>query len=279
MKTQRTTLTKRERIFIDTVWSYYHQHGRHTLPWRQTTHPYKILVSEVMLQQTQVDRVIPKYRSFLKRFGTVEKLSSASLGDVLREWQGLGYNRRAKMLYECAKRVVIDYESIFPKNIAELQQLPGVGPYTASAICTFAYNVPLVMIETNIRTVFLHHFFKHKNAVTDKELARYIEKCLLVENDAREWYAALMDYGSYLKSQFDNPNKRSKHYNKQSVFKGSNRQIRGTILRLLVNTNLNKKEITKRLSQYKPQCLQTQLTLLQKEGLIQFYNSTYCLPQ
>ena len=145
--------------FKDTVWKYYREHGRSDLPWRKTTDPYRILVSEVMLQQTQVERVIPYYTRFLKKFPTVRALAKAPLSQVLIAWQGLGYNRRAKMLHEAAKEVVRGHGGLFPRTALELEKLPGVGPYTAHAVAAFAYNEDGICIETNIRTAVTHHFF------------------------------------------------------------------------------------------------------------------------
>src|SRR3989344_7710205 len=128
--------------------------ARPHLPWRKTKDPYKILVSEVMLQQTQVDRVIPFYNRFVKKYPTARALARAKLRDVLKEWNGLGYNRRAKFLHEAAKQLG---KSDFPKTAEEIENLPGVGHYTARAVAAFAFNKPEVFIETNIRTVFFYH--------------------------------------------------------------------------------------------------------------------------
>jgi A/G-specific adenine glycosylase len=225
-------MVARERQFVRTVWSYYKRQGRHDLPWRQTYDPYRILVSEIMLQQTQVDRVIPKYQAFLKQFPTIQTLAAATLGDVLVLWQGLGYNRRAKMLHECAKVVVTEYDGSVPRDEAMLRSLPGIGPYTARAVLAFAFLIPLPLIETNVRTVYIHHFFNDATDVDDKELLPYIERTLDRENP-REWYYAIMDYGSHLKRTVGNNVTKSRHYKPQSTFKGSDRQIRGIIIREL----------------------------------------------
>ncbi|HNS65921.1 MAG TPA: A/G-specific adenine glycosylase, partial [Candidatus Woesebacteria bacterium] len=175
-----------------TIW--YQKYGRHTLPWRLTTDPYAILVSELMLQQTQVSRVIPKYKVFLKRFPNLKSLKSSSLADVLIFWQGLGYNRRAKYLWQLAKTT-----QILPSSQVELEKLPGIGPYTASAICAFAFNQPTPMIETNIRSVFLYHFFPDQKNVSDRDLVPLVSSAV-DQSNPRRWYWALMDYGSYLKT-------------------------------------------------------------------------------
>lgn len=216
--------------------SHYKKQGRHNLPWRQTTNPYRILVSEIMLQQTQVDRVVPYYKNFLKQFPTPRALAAASRGDVLRAWQGLGYNRRAKFLHETAQKIVAQHKGIVPRTYNELVGLPGVGTYTAHAVRVFAHNELGVFLETNIRAVLLHHFFKDHGMVHDKELVPILTK-LVRGQDPRVFYWALMDYGSYLKKVNSNPSRKSKHYAKQSVFVGSRRQVRGMVLRALSRTS------------------------------------------
>lgn len=223
-------------IFQQVVLDYYHENQRN-LPWRQPESDghfdaYKIMVSEVMLQQTQVSRVIEKYIQFLEVFPTVNKLASANLNDVLVLWQGLGYNRRARFLREAALKVRQDHDGVMPLTLAGLIELPGIGHNTASAILVYAENTPLGFIETNVRTVYIHHFFEDAEAVTDKQILELVGLTLYRENP-REWYWALMDYGTYLKSQVVNPSRRSKHYVKQSRFKGSVREMRGEILRIL----------------------------------------------
>ncbi|MEK7101075.1 MAG: A/G-specific adenine glycosylase, partial [Patescibacteria group bacterium] len=226
-----------------TVWKYWKEHGRHELPWRKTTDPYKILVSEVMLQQTQVERVIPYYKNFLKQFPNVNALAQAPLSEVLKLWQGLGYNRRAKMLHEAAKYILSHqpvYKAsentrlnlVFPGSAAELEKLPGVGSYTAGAVAAFAYNHDEIFIETNIRTVVTHHVFPGEEQVSDAQVREVLER-VHPKGNAREWYAALMDYGAHLKRSGVRINARAKGYTKQSAFKGSGREVRGAIVRAL----------------------------------------------
>lgn len=219
-------------IFQKRVYEHYSHHGR-DLPWRHTTNPYPILVSEIMLQQTQVERVMLKYRLFLNAFPTAGSLARAPLSEVLRLWQGLGYNRRGKFLHEAAKMIKDHFRGQFPKTAEEIETLPGVGPYTARAICAFAYNAPEVFIETNIRTVYLYHFFKNRTGVADIDIIPYIAQTLDRENP-RKWYWALMDYGVWLKKEHGNANRRSAHYTKQSKFTGSNRHIRGLIIKIVL---------------------------------------------
>ncbi len=199
--------------FQNTVWKYYRAHGRDNLPWRKTKDPYKILVSEVMLQQTQVDRVIPFYKNFLKQFPTLHTLAQAPLAKVLIAWQGLGYNRRAKMLHETAKAAVEKHSGKLPKGKEALMQLPGIGPYTAGAVSAFAHNEDGIFIETNIRTVITHYFFPKKEKVSDAEIVPILTKTY-PNGKAREWYSALMDYGAHLKGCGIRINANSKQYNK-----------------------------------------------------------------
>lgn len=261
-------MNKQESLFVETVWRQYREQGRHDLPWRKTTNPYRILVSEIMLQQTQVDRVLPKYREFLRQFPTVRALAAASLSDVLRAWQGLGYNRRAKYLQEAARVVVEERKGKFPHDEPGWRSLPGVGPYTAAAVLAFAYNHPVVLIETNVRQVFLHHFFPRATAVPDAAILKLVAKTL-PPLQAREWYSALMDYGAYLKSQHGNKNTQSKHYTKQSKFSGSDRQIRGAIIKTLTSTeSLTEKALQNKLFEYDAGRVATQLARLLAEGLV-----------
>lgn len=259
------------RKFQKTVLDFYKKKGRHALPWRTTTNSYRILVSEVMLQQTQVDRVIPYYKKFLKKFPTIATLADAPLREVLVVWQGLGYNRRAKMLHEAAKTAMINHSGQLPKTYEELVALPGVGDYTAKAVRVFAYNEPEVLIETNVRSVFIYHFFPKKKTVSDKELLKYVELTLPKKHDSREWYAALMDYGSYIKKEYPNPSRRSKHHIKQKPFKGSNREIRGAILR----AKLQGEPISK--LPFDKENIQKQTNALVAEGLLKKKGKHYVL--
>lgn len=269
-------MNKKERGFVKTVRDFYTSSGRTHLPWRITTDPYHILVSEIMLQQTQVERVLPKYHAFLSALPSIESLGSARLSEVLILWQGLGYNRRAKMLHECAKMILADHEGVVPQEYDALIALPGIGPYTAGAIRAFSFNMPTPLIETNIRTAYLHHFFEGRKEVDDEEILQYIEKTLDKKNP-REWYAALMDYGSHLKEMYGNQNTRSKHYKKQSTFEGSDRQIRGAILRLLTEGGSTKMKVYSRLPFEKTR-INEKLSELMVEGLVELTRKKYSLP-
>lgn len=212
------------------------------MPWRDDTRPYYVLVSELMLQQTQVDRVVPKFHEFITAFPDEQALAGADLADVLRTWQGLGYNRRAKFLHQAAKMVVSEMQGEWPQTFNDLQRLPGVGPNTAGAMLAYVYNIHTVFIETNIRTVYFLHFFKNHDTVTDKELREVVAATIDPEHP-REFYWALMDYGSWLKRQGVRNNRVSRHYKKQSPLEGSVRQVRGQIIRALAKGDMTESDL------------------------------------
>jgi len=268
-------LTKKQAALRRKVWAHYRKHGRHDLPWRMTTDPYRILVSEVMLQQTQVSRVLPKYQAFVKEFPSVEKLAKAKLRDVLVLWQGLGYNRRGKALRDAAQVVAELHGGCMPRDRKALEALPGVGPYTASAVCAFAYNEPVVMIETNIRTVLLHELLSGREQVPDAQLYELVE-VLLPRARSRVWYWALMDYGAYLKGQGVRLNSKSKHYTKQSKFEGSDRQVRGAILQALTCGSMTERDLAQK-TKTAPARVRTQLHKLQNEGMVRSVHNLWDL--
>lgn len=216
------------------------------MPWRRDTRPYYVLVSELMLQQTQVDRVIPKFEAFIKRFPSEQALADASLADVLALWSGLGYNRRARFLHEAAKKIQSEFSGIFPDTEVGLLSLPGVGKGTAGAILTYAFNRPVPFIETNVRTVYFHHFFGDGEKVTDAEIVPYIDATINKEHP-RVFYWSLMDYGAWLKKNGAGRITQSSHYKKQAALKGSVREVRGQIIRLLVEGDLPKETIEMKL--------------------------------
>jgi A/G-specific adenine glycosylase len=218
--------------FREIIYEYYGEYGRE-MPWRETFDPYEILVSEVMLQQTQVSRVLPKYLRFLSRWPAVGDLSSASLREVLELWQGLGYNRRGRGLHVAAKIIVDRYDGIVPRDGDSLRSLPMVGASTAAAIRAFAFGEPVVYLETNVRRVYLHFFFDRRDGVRDSEIFP-IAELALDRDDPRSWAYALMDYGAFLRERPVDPNRRSASYSRQAPFEGSNRQIRGRVLAALI---------------------------------------------
>ncbi len=262
--------------FKETIWNYYYAHGR-CFSWRNVDDPYKVFISEVMLQQTQTKRVIEKYEQFLAEFSSFEILAAASLRDVLSVWQGLGYNRRGKFLHEAAQTIIRNYRGIVPNDPDELVKLPGIGPATASSICAFAFNSPTIFIETNIRAVFLHCFFHGKSDIHDKQLLPLIAKTVDQENP-REWYYALMDYGVYLKQTISNPSRASKHYLVQSKFEGSNRQIRGKIIKLLTDHNaLTEKELLQK-TESQAERFTPILKQLINESIVKRNRDMLCIP-
>jgi len=252
--------------FRDLVTTRYARYAR-VFPWRETRDPYAIVVSEIMLQQTQTERVAKKYGPFLEAFPTVADLAAAELRDIVRLWSGLGYNRRAKSLKETAERSVDAHGGRVPDDPAVLETFPGIGPATARSIPAFAYDVPTVFIETNIRRVFLHFFFPDREGVRDREILPLVEKTLDRANP-REWYYGLMDYGVYLKKLYPNPNRRSAHYAKQAPFENSGRQVRGRILTLLADAeDMDGAEIAAK-SGFPPDRIAAALRGLRADGLV-----------
>lgn len=258
--------------FKNDVWNYYRENRRDFL-WRRNINPYRVLVSEIMLQQTQVSRGEVKYREFLQKFPTFKKLAEASSADVLATWQGLGYNRRALYLKKAAEAVTQQYNGKLPDDPALLVKLPGIGPYTAGAVCAFAFNKPVVLIDTNVRRVYIHYFFNDRTDVHDAELVPIIE-ATVPKDDAREWYSALMDYGSMLGLKEENANKRSAHYVKQSTFEGSLRQARGKLLKVLVQRNTISKKDLGLLLEETPERIDAALAGLERDGMVRVRRNT-----
>jgi A/G-specific adenine glycosylase len=221
--------------FREAVLAEYRERGR-AFPWRETRDPWAILVSELMLQQTQVSRVVPKYLEWLRRWPDPASLASASVAETLAAWSGLGYNRRALAIRAAAGIVAREYGGTVPEDLAALRSLPGVGTYTAGAIRAFAFGLPEVFLETNIRSALLHWFFPERDAVRDGELLP-VAALVLDASDPRAWYYALMDYGAALKRVAPNPSRRSAHHAPQTRFEGSLRQARGAIVRLLASSS------------------------------------------
>jgi A/G-specific adenine glycosylase len=226
----------------EVLWTYYDEHGRHDLPWRKQPTPYHVVVSEIMLQQTQVIRVEEYYKRWLKQFPTWRALSLAPLRDVLLAWQGLGYNRRGKYLHDIAKAVTNEHNGRLPADRTALEALPGIGHYTAGSIRAFTFNQLDIFLETNIRTVLFYHLYDYEQqslkSVPDKDLLELLEKLIARDKRAREsprdFYYAMMDYGAHLKKTIGNLNRQSKSYTKQSPFKGSRRQLRAQILKFIL---------------------------------------------
>ncbi len=260
--------------FIHTILGFYAVHGRQFI-WRETSEPYRVLLSEVMLQQTQTSRVIPKYELFLSLWPTFKELSEAPLDQLLYNWKGLGYNRRALNLRKSAMASERWGWSL-PKEQAELLSLPGVGKATAAAIGAFSYQQRTIYLETNIRRVLLHCFYPDQEGVKDKELEPLLAHLVQMVEDPKQWYYALMDFGVLLKSLTPNANVRSAHYTKQAKFENSNRQIRGQLIHLLADTGAKEQDqVIALLSHFEQERVLYCLEQLEKEGFVEEMEGTY----
>jgi A/G-specific adenine glycosylase len=258
---------KNHAQFMQLVWDFYHANRRPFI-WRDKITPYTIFISEVMLQQTQTDRVLPKFINFIEHFPSFESLAQAPFVDVLAQWKGLGYNRRAKYLQTAAQIITQEHNGTLPKDPEVLVELPGIGPATAASVSTFAYNLPNIFIETNIRSVFLYLYYPEQENIHDKEILKLVEETLDL-NKPRDWYYALMDLGVFIKKTYGNPNKKSKHYTKQKSFKGSDRQIRGKILEyLLAHTEASTQELYTFLDDFENERIDRILVDLVNEKLV-----------
>lgn len=271
--------------FVRKVRSEGKKHHR-DLAWRYIDDAYAVLVSEIMLQQTQVSRVEKYWPRFLKTFPTLDALASADTSLVLEHWQGLGYNRRALALKRTAEECALRFEGELPRTYDDLLKLPGIGPATAGGVMAFAYQKPALYLETNVRTVFLHELFPEEVGVSDKTLEPLVlETCS--KEDPRGWYYALLDYGAYLKSIMPNPSRRSKHHSKQSVFEGSKRQKRAELVRIVLGTPgistaeakraLDEFEREKGRSEITEDLFQSLITDLSSEGFFTFNETTNTL--
>lgn len=260
--------------FKELILSFYSEHGR-PFAWRETSEPYPILVSEVMLQQTQTSRVVPKYETFLSEWPSFSSLAEASTEALLSVWKGLGYNRRALNLRRSA-RMTEEWGWTIPNERELIESLPGVGKATSAAIRSFCFGEKSVYLETNIRRVLLTCFYPEEEEVKDKELEALLHELSLINEDMKRWYYALMDYGVLLKALFPNANKRSAHYTKQKKFENSNRQIRGQLIHLLTDTgSKHLLAIYDLLSHFEDERILNSLEQLQQEGFVQEKEGVY----
>ena len=266
-------LSDRTRIpaFRRTVLGWYRKHSR-PMPWREDCSPYAVFVSEVMLQQTQVERVIPKFSAFIARLPGFRELAAANLGDVYALWQGLGYNRRAKWLRDAAVQIMERHGGELPDTIEDITALPGIGKNTAGAICAYAFNDPAVYIETNIRTVFIRHFFPGRDDVADSEILPLVERTLDRKNP-RVWYWALMDYGTMLKKTEGNHSRKSRAHRAQSPFAASDRRIRGLLLKRIGEQKSSPKRELLNLGESRR--VERLLADLEREGLVREERGVY----
>ena len=254
-------------LFSQAVWAFYQQRRR-PFPWRETCDPYAVLLSELMLQQTQTERVLPKYEEFLTVWPDFRAMAASSLLEVLSRWKGLGYNRRALALRTIASSTEA-YGWTLPNDYSQLLQFPMIGPSTAAAILAFCYGQPAIYLETNIRRVLIHQFFPGQEKVVDTDLRQILEELIGLQTDFKHWYYALMDLGVYVKKNLPNPNRRSAHYVRQAKFENSNRQLRGLLLLLFTERGrLSKNQLYESLA-FEPERIDECLAALCKEGFVQ----------
>jgi len=251
--------------FQKKILGWYDIHHR-DLPWRRTRDPYRILISEVMSQQTQLSRVVPKYESWLDKFPTIENLANAKISEVLFYWSGLGYNRRALNLKKTAEIISTTYHGTFPQTEKALLALPGIGKYTARAILCFAFNKQIAVVDTNVRKVLLIQFDASENNIVQAA------QMLLPIGKAYEWNQALMDYAAAVLKKEKIP------FPKQSKFIGSHRYYRGQVLKHLVQKRKIKVEelgfvVKKDYSHKEKAWLQSLLNELAGEGFITVKNN------
>lgn len=276
-----TLSEKQIREFQEKILSWYAKNQR-DLPWRKTRDPYNILISEIMSQQTQISRVVPKYDAWIKELPTLTDLATAPISTVLRLWSGLGYNRRALYLQKAAKVIIETYAGEFPLTGEELQKLPGIGKYTASAIACFAYNAQIPVIDTNIRKVILVHFGDQiPDGRSEEKRVQEIAWKLLPKGNAYHWNQALMDYAGAELKAYKIP------VPKQSKLLGSDRYYRGQTLKYLLSAKSTGHRVTvNTLLEYfegKSQTIVKKrfeqiLSGMESEGFIKRRNETILLP-
>jgi A/G-specific adenine glycosylase len=265
----------RGRGLRKTVLDHYRKHRR-DFPWRRTRDPYRVMVSEFMLQQTGTGRVREKYAGFIKRFPDLKTLSRASVADVLAAWKGLGYNRRALRLLETAEIIEREYDGRVPRELGPLLRLPGIGRATACAILAFSYNRPHAFLETNIRRVFLHFYFRGCGDVRDERILPLVEATMDM-NNPRDWFAALMDYGAALSLKEPDPNRKSARRRRQGPFEGSARQARGKVLELLLKKDRATEKVIARAVGRKPAEMRAILLRLTEEGFLEKRKGVFSL--
>lgn len=260
---------KEKKIFFNNIIESIYNDQLRTFDWRELISDYRVFISEVMLQQTQTSRVAEKFPLFLTKFPDFKSLANASLHQVIEVWSGLGYNRRARFLHEAAKIIVSQHNASLPLSTEELDALPGIGINTAGSILAFARNQPTLFLETNIKAVLIFYFFPDQEKIHDRELLAILPE-LLDTTDPRKWYYAMMDHGVELKKKYINPTRKSSSYTKQSPFDGSIRQVRGAILRFLIENNQTTKSLFLEKSKYQEKLFDLASKQLITEKLISF---------
>ncbi|MBI4829419.1 MAG: A/G-specific adenine glycosylase [Nitrospinae bacterium] len=261
--------------FRRAVWRHFRAHGR-DLPWRRKVTAYRVFVSEVMLQQTQVARVAEFFPVFIKRFPTFAALAASSPREALETWRGLGYNRRALWLRAAAQKIVGEHGGRLPRDEVPLRRLPGIGAATAASLAAFAFNRPTVFLETNIRAALIHHFFPSGAKVTERDLLN-AAAMTLDRRRPRLWYSALMDYGSWIKRAHSNPSRRAGVHRPQPRFKGSPREARGAVVRALLAAGkpVGAAQIIRAASGVGPKRLRAALDALVAEGMLRRRGGKY----
>lgn len=261
--------------FRRAVWRHFRAHGR-DLPWRRGVTPYRVFVSEVMLQQTRVARVAEFFPAFIKRFPSFAALAASSPREALETWRGLGYNRRALWLRAAAQKIIGEYGGRLPRDEEPLRRLPGIGAATAASMAAFAYNRPTVFLETNIRAALIHHFFHSAVKVTERDLLA-AAAVTLDRRRPRLWYSALMDYGSWLKRAHPNPSRRAGVHRPRPRFKGSLREARGAVVRALLAAGkpVTASRITRAAAGVGPERLRAALDALLAEGMLRLRCGKY----
>ena len=252
----------RVRAFRRKVLRFYRRSGR-DLPFRHTTDPYRIVVAEVMLQQTQVDRMLFWYEAWLERWPDWHSLARAGRREVLKMWSGLGYNRRALYLLETARRVVNEYQGRLPSDYRALIRLPGIGPYVANAVLVFAFGQRRAAVDTNVRRVLIHELGLPPDIPA--KAVQEIAQAVLPRTDPAEWHHALMDYGALaLPRQAGRP--RSREAGER--YEGSLRQVRGEIIRRLTTAARIRLDTVARSLACPLGTVVRAATALEKEGLV-----------
>ena len=257
--------------FQNKILNWYQQNKR-DLPWRNTTNPYFIHVSEIMLQQTQVERVKKYYETFLNKYPNLETLAEAQTPELLATWQGLGFNNRVLRLREATKQILQNYKGRYPQQLKQLTSLPGVGEYTASAILAFAFNIEAPVVDTNIRRVLIYELNLDEN-ISIKKLQE-IALQITPKGKARQWNNALMDYSSLITTASKT---QIKSQGTQGKFEGSTRQVRSTIVKeLLKNNSITKQSIKEQFPQHN---IEKILNSLEKDNIIKTQNRRIYLKQ
>ncbi|NTU58207.1 MAG: Fe-S cluster assembly protein HesB [Chlorobiaceae bacterium] len=251
--------------FREKIFEFYRHKGR-VFPWRLTRDRYAVMVSEIMLQQTQADRVVPRFTAWMERFPDVSALAAASLRDVLQLWSGLGYNARGQRLHRAAAIIVEEYGGRVPSDPSILIRLPGLGPYSSRSIPIFADNFDMATVDTNIRRVLIHEL-RLPESITPAGMLQ-VAGDILPKGRSRDWHNALMDFGAL---ELTSRKTGIAPLTRQSRFKGSRRWYRGELLReLLAAGELSRQGLEERHADCR-YGIGTIVDALVREGLVEEY--------